>query len=172
MATATFTRLLGAQSDLETVSSVLRHAHDYAEAVHGEPFGPEEAVSVFNEAPLGVPADTKRVYVVRFAGFDAGVIEFVIGHPTPSTLMLGLLVLDERFRGIGLGKKSADWVELHALAHEGCVRVRLGVVRSNVGALAFWKAMGYIETGEVKPWHDGAVTSEVVAFEKRLVAGA
>ena len=45
--------------------------------------------------------------------------------------------------------------------------LRLGVVVSNTAALAFWRKLGYRETGEVKPPQPGIV-AELQVFEKPL----
>ena len=45
---------------------------------------------------------------------------------------------------------------------------RVGVVRANTGALAFWRKIGYIDTGEVAragPSHP----KEVIVLEKTIV---
>ena len=49
-------------------------------------------------------------------------------------------------------------------------RLRLGVAVSNTAALAFWRKLGYRETGEVKSPQPGIV-AEVHVFEKPLRHG-
>jgi len=167
-----YERLVGTPEDLATVRSLLDRAPRYAVAVHGGPFGPGEAESVFRDLPPRASSDAKRVYVVRSDGVDVGILECLVGYPGPETLMVGLLLFDERWQGLGYGRRSIEWLERRALEHEGVTRIRLGVVARNTGALGFWASMGYVETGEVKPWSEGTVESEVVVFEKALVSEA
>jgi ribosomal protein S18 acetylase RimI-like enzyme len=42
------------------------------------------------------------------------------------------------------------------------------VLRDNARALRFWRAAGFVETGERKPFVNGAFESEVLLFDKRL----
>ena len=163
-----FTRLSDSPEDLAAVRAVLDHAPGYAVAVQGGAFGPEEAESVVRDLPPGASADDKRVFLVRSDGSAIGVVECIIGYPATGIAMLGLLVLDERWQGRGYGRQSVRWLEGHVREHERCTRVRLGVVASNADALAFWEAMGYQRTGEARPWTQGTVKSEVIAFEKAI----
>jgi ribosomal protein S18 acetylase RimI-like enzyme len=163
-----FTSLSGSAEDLAAVRAVLDHAQGYARAVHGGAFGPEEAESVVRDLPPGAPGDAKRVFLIRSGESTVGVIECIVGYPTAGTLMLGMLVIDERRQGLGHGRQAVRWVEQHAREHEGCTRVRLGVVASNASALGFWDAMGYERTGEIRPWAEGTVKSEVIVFEKAI----
>jgi GNAT superfamily N-acetyltransferase len=167
-----FMRVSDSAEDLAAVRVVLDHAQGYARAVHGAAFGPEEAESVVRDLPPGASADAKRVYLISSDESVIGVLEGIIGHPVAGTAMLGLLVLDERRQGLGHGRRSVGWFERHVREHEGCRRVRLGVVASNASALGFWAAMGYERTGEVRPWAEGTVKSEVIVFEKAIGDGA
>ena len=43
-----------------------------------------------------------------------------------------------------------------------------GVVRTNELAIPFWTQLGFVATGEVRPYRYASVTSEVLVFEKLL----
>lgn len=116
--------------------------------------------------------DAKRVYLIEAERTGVGVIECVVGYPVAATLMLGLLVLDERWQGRGLGRRAVRWLEHYVGERQGCTRVRLGVIASDAGALGFWEAMGYQRTGAVQQWAQGSVRSEVIVFEKDLAPDA
>jgi len=53
-------------------------------------------------------------------------------------------------------------------ASPACDRIRIGVVLAKAQALVFWEAVGYSATGELRPYEEGTVRSEVVVMEKRI----
>ncbi len=97
-----------------------------------------------------------------------GVIELVDGFPVPTTAMLGLLLIADTHRRRGIGTRAVRAVEDLVVSWGTCDRIRIGVVRTNAQALVFWEAVGYSATGEMRPYDEGAVRSEVVVMEKRI----
>jgi hypothetical protein len=49
----------------------------------------------------------------------------------------------------------------------GFGQVRIGVVRTNERVLPFWSALGFVPTGEVKPYRYASLESETIALVKR-----
>lgn len=96
-------------------------------------------------------------------------IDIVKGYPVPSTAMLGLLLIAGTYHCRGIGTLAAKAIEEIVLSWGTCDRIRIGVVRTNKQALAFWKAAGYSPTGELRPHNEGTVCSEVVVMEKQIV---
>jgi len=82
--------------------------------------------------------------------------------------MLGLLIVAASVDNQGIGSAALrlldDWIRQNT----ECARVRIGVVRTNDGVLGFWHRMGFVETGETKPYVHGSLKSEVVVMGKSL----
>lgn len=73
-----------------------------------------------------------------------GVVAVLDTHPADGLPWIGLLLVDARRRGRGLGRAVAE--EVHQrLRERGRPAVRLAVLENNESALAFWSALGYAE---------------------------
>lgn len=160
--------LSGTSRDLLEVQRVLESAPDYANAIQGAPFSALEAARTFEELPPGVDPSAKTVFGIYLDDELAGVVDLVDGFPVPTTAMLGLLLIAGTHHRRGLGTRAARAVEGLVSSWGTCDRIRVGVVRTNAPALAFWEAVGYSATGELRPYEEGAVRSEVVVMEKRI----
>src|SRR5207249_4857835 len=79
-----------------------------------------------------------------------------------------LLLLAEPWQRCGLGRAFAALLEQAIAAWPEIARLRIGIVASNAGALAFWREQGYTETGEVKPGKPD-FTADVIVLEKAIV---
>jgi ribosomal protein S18 acetylase RimI-like enzyme len=90
------------------------------------------------------------------------------GFPDPTTAHLGLLLISESAQGRGIGRVGYMAIEDVIRSWAGCRCVRIGVVRTNEGVIAFWKKVGFAETGEVKPYCYGTVVSETIILTKAL----
>jgi ribosomal protein S18 acetylase RimI-like enzyme len=74
----------------------------------------------------------------------AGVVVVLDEHPVDGLPWIGLLLVDARRHGRGLGRSVAE--EVHErLRRRGSPAVRLAVLANNPGAVAFWSALGYAE---------------------------
>lgn len=160
--------LAGTLQDLLEVQRVLDRASDFARVVQGAPFDPREAARTFEDVPPGVDPSAKTVLGVYCGHELVGVIDLVDSFPVPTTAMLGLLLIADTHRRSGIGTRAVRAVEDLVASWGTCDRVRIAVVRANAPAMAFWDALGYLPTGELRPYQKGTVRSEVVVMEKRV----
>jgi RimJ/RimL family protein N-acetyltransferase len=160
--------LAGDLGQLAELQSVLESRFDYFERVEGAPPDPTEAQNVYSALPEGFSQDGKHGFGIYRSGVMVGCIDLLVGYPDSCTAMLGLLLVGASASGQGVGSASLrlldEWIRANAL----CARVRIGVVRTNEGVLGFWRRMGFIETGELKPYAHGPLKSEIVVLEKPL----
>jgi len=149
------------------VQRVLEAARAYGLAVQGSPFPPENAAALFASLPPGVDRSAKSVFGVFLDDEMIGCVDVVRGYPSATCSMIGLLLIAEEHQGRGFGSSSLRLLE--DIAHGwSCDTLRIGVVASNDTALGFWRAAGFLETGETRPWTEGSVTSEVIMMEKLI----
>lgn len=94
-----------------------------------------------------------------------GCADVIRGYPVREKAVIGLLLLAEPWQRRGLGRAFAALVEQAIGAWKEIEMLRVGVAISNPGALAFWRKLGYLETGEVKS-HDSNV--EITVLEKPI----
>lgn len=162
--------LTGEPAELAALQAVFEAAPRYFETVCGGPPGPAEAPSTFTALPPGRSYDDKRVYGLYAGDAMIGVADVVRGWNAPDKAIIGLLLLAEAWQRRGLGRAFAALV-LEAIGEwPEIATVRIAVVTSNPGALAFWRRLGFRETGEVRPAAPPFVADAVV-LERPLARG-
>ena len=114
---------------------------------------------------LELPAGKTRADVLALGGWREGRLdcfcEVLRGYPEAHFAYLGLLLVAEDCQGQGLGRRL--WEEVAArLDWPEVTRWRLAVVDSNAQAVGFWRRLGFLETGERKPYRD----REVILMER------
>jgi RimJ/RimL family protein N-acetyltransferase len=163
--------LTGEPAEMAALQCVLEAAPAYFQAVTGAPPGSAEAQSTFTALPPGKRYADKFVWGLYAGDAMIGCADVIRGYPVPEAAVIGLLLLAESWQRRGLGRAFAALVEQRIASWPEIERFRLGVVAANAGALAFWRKLGYRETGEVKPARSGFV-SDVVVLEKPVVCDA
>jgi RimJ/RimL family protein N-acetyltransferase len=158
--------LTGEPPEMAALQCVLEAAPDYFLQVTGAPPGEAEAQSTFTALPPGKSYQDKFVWGLYEGEAMIGCADVIRGYPVREKALIGLLLLAQPWQHRGLGRAFAALVERVIAAWPEVARLRTGVVASNEGALAFWRKLGYRETGEVKA--NPEFVSEVVVLEKPL----
>ncbi len=153
---------------MEALQRVLEDSSDYLYRVTGHPPGGADAQSTFTILPEGKSYDDKFVYGIYLAGRMVGCADVIRAYPTEETAVLGLLLVAEPYQRKGIGTAAYRLLENDIYAWAGIARVRIGVVRTNDQVLPFWKKLGFVETGEVKPYRYDKLVSETLILEKEL----
>ena len=163
----TLRQLTGQAQEMAALQRVLEAAPGYFHSVTGGPPGPAEAQSTFTALPPDKTYDDKRVWGLYRGETMIGCADVIRGYPVREKAVIGLLLLAEAWQRRGLGRAFATLLEQAIAAWPEIARLRLGAAASNPGALAFWRRLGYRETGEVKPAGPGFVC-EVIVLEKPM----
>jgi GNAT superfamily N-acetyltransferase len=159
--------LTGERAETAALQRVLEGAPRYAERITGAPPGPDDAQSSYTVLPEGKGYEDKFVYGIYAGGEMIGCADVIRGWPRPDTAHIGLLLIGERHQRRGHGRAAYQAIE-RAIAPWGVKRVRIGVVGTNEDVLPFWRTLGFVPTGEVKPYRYGPVDSQVTILEKPL----
>jgi GNAT superfamily N-acetyltransferase len=136
---------------MAALQCVLEAAPGYFQIVAGAPAGSAEAQSLFTALPVGKDYGDKFVWGLYSGSAMIGCADVIRGYPAPDTAVIGLLLLAEPWQKRGLGRAFAALVEQAITGWGTIMRLRIGVAAANPGALKFWRRLGYVETGEVKP---------------------
>jgi len=152
---------------MAALQSVLEAAPSYFHLTTGLPPGKAEAQSTFAALPPGKSYDDKFVYGFYADEAMIGCADVIRGYPTPNKAVIGLFLLSERWQRRGFGRAFAALLEQAIDAWPEIKVLRVGVVEANIGAHAFWRKLGYVESGEVKRGAPEFV-SDVIVLEKPL----
>ncbi|MFC3077230.1 GNAT family N-acetyltransferase [Phenylobacterium terrae] len=135
--------------DIDELLAFMSTCSGFFELVKGYPPEREDAAQLIQDRPEGLSAARKLLIGLRRDGGLVGVLEVLQGYPDPKTWYLGLLLLDPKLRGGGLGAAVYAAMRRWAAAH-GARRIQLVVQEQNPSALAFWRAMGFREIGRAE----------------------
>jgi len=158
--------LTGQPSEMAALQCVLEAAPGYFQAVTGMPPGGAEAQSTFTALPPDKTYEDKFVWGLYSSDAMIGCADVIRGYPVREKAVTGLLLLAEAWQRQGLGRAFGALIEQRIAAWPEITTLRVGVVKTNTGALAFWRKLGYAETGEVKSTSE--FVADVVVFEKPL----
>lgn len=140
---------------------------DYFLLLNGDAPQGQEATEILTEQPPQPHQATKWVLGLWQQHRLVGVLDLLTGYPTPEYWFIGLLLLDPRERGQGLGTRLHQ--ELAQLARQnGVSKMRLGVLAHNRFALDFWQDLGYTEISRNEPRRIGKLDHLIVMMEKTL----
>ena len=155
-----------ADVDVDAVQLLLESDPGYSERVTGYPPGPSDALSLLIGRPEGVPDEDKIVLGGWWNGSLVSVVDVLRHWPADDTAHIGLLLVDRRRQGEGLGRRTPTALYVEAQTWDRVHRWRISVVRTNDDVLPFWHRMGYAATGEVKPYRYDHIRSEAVILTR------
>jgi GNAT superfamily N-acetyltransferase len=96
-----------------------------------------------------------------------GVIDAFRDHPAPGDWWLGLLLLEPRERGQGLGRSVYHQFEAWAAA-QGAITTWLSVVEQNQRAYDFWGRLGFEEVERRPPAASAGNPGTVIVMKRRV----
>jgi diamine N-acetyltransferase len=84
------------------------------------------------------------------SGGPVGLLQVRLRHPWPRAAFIELLLLVPAARGRGYGRQACEALHDWARIERRLLEVQAAVLAEDVRALAFWRALGYRETGETR----------------------
>jgi ribosomal-protein-alanine N-acetyltransferase len=109
--------------------------------------------------------------LVLTARFRGDLVGFAIMQYGQDAAHLNLLAVDPRHRRRAIGRGLLAWLEETAVV-AGTFTVRLETRAGNVGAQAFYEAIGYRETARVSGYYQGVEDAIQMARDLRLGTGS
>jgi GNAT superfamily N-acetyltransferase len=144
---------------------VLEASADYRWQVQGRLPMLQDVDRILGYRPKGLAADRKYVWGIWQNERLVGCLEVLRGWPTPDCLYIGLLLIDPRWQGKGLGRRVLGLLAERTKAWPQVKRWRISVVKNQVGALRFWRKQGFHPTGESQ---DASFVAPLLNLERRL----
>lgn len=132
------------REDAPIIRKLGKRCLEYIELHYGSPPDPEQMVrELLTELPPGKQLTDKHgLGVFNGAGRLVGGIDVIRDFPEPREWYLGLMVLDPKHRGHGVGAKL--FAELtHWLRGQSAAYLRLAVSEQNEAGQRFWTRLGF-----------------------------
>lgn len=137
-----FTALALGESDLASLHRLCVRSSEFYDLIGDELASQTAAAEILGPLDQPYAKGTKHVFGLLEAGEVFAVADLLQGYPTSSEWFIGLLLVDPAHRRRGIGRQFAratiDWI-----ADNGGAVVRLVVQQQNLGAVAFWKGLGF-----------------------------
>lgn len=187
--------------DAPALQALLEHGGGYTERVEGRAVQPGDAEAILGSRPPSAPevppsqhdrpephrvdsdgaesdgAEPTGPHVHLLGAFDGkalvGLVQMVTRWPRSETAHIGLLLVDERARGTGIGRLVHEQARARAAQDPQLTTLRLAIVDTNAGAaIPFWHRLGYAPTGEQHPYAAEALSSTARIWERPLRTAA
>jgi len=107
--------------------------------------------------------------LVLTAVYDRDIVGFGIMDFGDETAHLSLFAVRESFQRQGLGIRMFDWLRASALT-AGIALIRLELRASNEGARAFYRTLGFIDSGRAVGYYRGRENAMRMALDLRKAA--
>ncbi len=104
--------------------------------------------------------------LVLAAVCEGGIVGFGIMDFGDETAHLSLFAVHDSFRRQGIGQSMFEWLK-HSALTAGIALVKLELRASNLDALAFYRALGFIEKGRVAGYYRGRENALRMALDLR-----
>ncbi|MGU3408497.1 GNAT family N-acetyltransferase [Microbacterium sp. M1A1_1b] len=155
--------------DVAALQELIESDPAYAEHLTGYPPGPTDALSALVGVPEGFDPSGKRGVGLWDGPVLVAFADVLLGYPDLDAVTIGLLMVHRSHRGRGVGRELHAGVLERVRTESGAARVRVGVVATVADtAGAFWSALGYAPTGEVRPYRYDRLTSEVAVWDRAV----
>lgn len=136
------------KADYAIVKKLCEKCSDYYLMSGGTLITEDGINEIFNELPPNKRMEDKFLLGVFSDNDLIGLIDIVRGYPSDEEWMLGLLLLEPKQRGHGLGRNIhvalMNWAK-----DQKAKTFRIGVIATNNRALNFWERLGYKKIDQV-----------------------
>ena len=154
-------------SDLEEINDLRARASDFFREVGDDPPTPESLQADLDDLPDGFSRADEVMYLAHVSGVLLGYAEVLRGFAHPGQWMIGIVLVDEKARGAGVGRAIVEAVVADARS-AGTDSLAAGVITSRVRSLSFWHREGFTFERLRRPITVCGEPAEVVRLERRL----
>jgi diamine N-acetyltransferase len=166
----TLRRLDGSPADRAALQAVVDAAPIYSLRLSGQLPSPTAAEAICTALPPAKSLRDKYVFGVHLDQAMVGCVDLIRGYPQADIAFIGLLLLDESHRRVGIGRAAFQCIERVVRDWPECRRIRLSIVRANDDVMPFWSSLGFIAIGETGLHRHGGIVSEKIVMERPLPA--
>ena len=136
--------------DKDSLQQLCESCLDYYDIVEGRTPQADAAEEILTEMPPNTDKEDK--FVLGIYNQDellVGVVDLIRNFPAEGEWTIGLLMIDPRERGKGLGRRIHEGLVKDA-SDSGAKILRIGVAQDNHNAYGFWTSLNYTKIKEVE----------------------
>jgi len=129
---------------------------------------PKDCHDLLDDLPPGCSSDDKRV--IGFYGDNndlIAIVDIVDGYPDQTTAIIGFMLIDPKYRRMGLGRKIESYLREISLSR-GMHKLRLVIIEENIPSIKFWTSLGYKEIFTTEPRLQGKKRHRLKVYEKKI----
>lgn len=135
------------EQHVQDFHSLLVNTTDYFTDYEIAPPSVEDTTSFFLDLPPNITGDKKFLYGVYDETTLIGFIDWVEDYPTINEGIIGYLVLETSYRGIGLASQLYKALE-QSVKETGITAITVTTLKNNTSGNHFWKKEGFLITSE------------------------
>ena len=132
------------KSNSEEIMKLINKCSDYFVLVEGEKPSINNVKEILEDLPPEKDISDKKVFGLYDNQELIGLVDFIKGYKALDEGIIGLFLIDESKRKLGVGKQFHEIIVQEAKNY-GLNKIRIGVAEVNANALLFWKKLGYQE---------------------------
>lgn len=127
----------------------------------------EESIHDTKKLPPDTSEDQKFYIGIFKNGKLEVIMDYIVNYPDIGTIWVGLLMIDGRLKGKGLGKKVMKNF-FRALKDKGFRTIQLGVIEMNKEGLPFWLSLDFCEIRRCKLSGEEKFDINVIVMAKAI----
>ena len=129
------------------VMDVYDSNRDFSMLTEGRPATFDGCLANIDAIPPGFDPQNKHCISFWENEKCIAMLDFLVGHPSPDCLYIGLLLVHGSLHGKGIGGRIVRSL-LNAAECHGLKTARIAVCVANTSGAAFWDRLGFVKTGE------------------------
>ena len=149
---------------LRELQGLLERCSDYYELHEGQPPRASAAADEFDTVPAAIPRENLFVLAFREGGELIAEMSLIRDYPKTGEWWIALFVVDPRVRGRGWGARICRGI-FRSLAGSTML---LAVDEQNPRGDAFWRSLGFEETGRQDHVASSGVKRRIVIMRKAM----
>ncbi|WP_052256523.1 N-acetyltransferase [Salinicoccus sp. YB14-2] len=147
-------------NDLENFYDLIMKNKDYFDDyVEYKPTFKEVKEEFLLDVPLDVPLNNKNVLGIYKQNDLIGFLDILLSYPDNATCMIGYLVVDQNYRGQGIGQEVYNRAK-SMMIENNMKNIRLGVIKDNIPAVSMWEKQGFQVVDKINTEYGVQLTME------------
>lgn len=136
-------KILDENNDFNNFYELIMNNTDYFDDyVKYRPTFKEVKEEFLLDVPPDVPLNNKNVFGIYINDVLIGFLDILYSYPKKNTCMIGYLVIDQKYRGQGIGQEVYNRAK-STMLENNMEKIRLGVIANNAPAVSMWAKQGF-----------------------------